>query len=304
VAKQGFVMKLSAFVVLFFWLTSCSLNAQIPDVNNGGFEEDPNFPLHWEVTGYIPPIDEIPTIVEQYIFPDRHVYKDIILDPCEGQQFLVIQSGGGAADTNYTELRQTIIVRPGDTISGVYFFGTSDYMPYNDRCVIGLADPCFPFLHPDRIEKWEMQTIMAFEDVNGVGDRSSTLGWKPFSHTFTDSEAGDRLLVLLVEDAIDYLYPSFLAVDALHIVPGPACRFLISGDLNDDCKVDFLDIDRMAGEWLNVCDTSTWCNNCDIYRVESPGIGYTVDFSDFRVLAANWLIDCNALPRSPRCILK
>jgi hypothetical protein len=44
-----------------------------------------------------------------------------------------------------------------------------------------------------------------------------------------------------------------------------SCEYVLAGDLNDDCKVDF---------------------------------------SDFEVLAANWLIDCNLNPSNPSCVPK
>lgn len=43
------------------------------------------------------------------------------------------------------------------------------------------------------------------------------------------------------------------------------CEYVLTGDLNDDCKVDF---------------------------------------SDFEILAANWLIDCNLDPSNPACVPK
>jgi len=43
------------------------------------------------------------------------------------------------------------------------------------------------------------------------------------------------------------------------------CEYVLAGDLNDDCKVDF---------------------------------------SDFEILADNWLIDCNLNPSDPACVPK
>ncbi|OHB61472.1 MAG: hypothetical protein A2168_09305 [Planctomycetes bacterium RBG_13_50_24] len=44
-----------------------------------------------------------------------------------------------------------------------------------------------------------------------------------------------------------------------------SCEYVLAGDLNDDCKVDF---------------------------------------SDFEILAAHWLIDCNLNPENPACVPK
>jgi hypothetical protein len=43
------------------------------------------------------------------------------------------------------------------------------------------------------------------------------------------------------------------------------CEYVLTGDLNDDCKVDFY---------------------------------------DFKILADNWLIDCNLNPENPACVPK
>ena len=44
-----------------------------------------------------------------------------------------------------------------------------------------------------------------------------------------------------------------------------SCKYELAGDLNDDCKVDF---------------------------------------ADFAMMAANWLIDCNLNPENPACVPK
>ena len=52
---------------------------------------------------------------------------------------------------------------------------------------------------------------------------------------------------------------------AFLLVPKPPCLYILAGDLNDDCKVDF---------------------------------------ADFAVMAANWLVDCGAVPTDPACVPK
>jgi probable HAF family extracellular repeat protein len=52
---------------------------------------------------------------------------------------------------------------------------------------------------------------------------------------------------------------------AFLLVPQPPCLYRLAGDLNDDCKVDF---------------------------------------ADFAVMAANWLVDCGAVPTDPACVPK
>jgi hypothetical protein len=33
------------------------------------------------------------------------------------------------------------------------------------------------------------------------------------------------------------------------------CEYVLAGDLNEDCKVDFYDLAKMAANWLIDCDT-------------------------------------------------
>ena len=33
------------------------------------------------------------------------------------------------------------------------------------------------------------------------------------------------------------------------------CEYLLDGDLDDNCKVDFYDLAKMAANWLIDCDT-------------------------------------------------
>jgi len=46
------------------------------------------------------------------------------------------------------------------------------------------------------------------------------------------------------------------------------CQYVLGGDLNDDCKVDFYDFAIMAEKWL-----------------------IDFNFSDLDVMTKNWLID-------------
>jgi hypothetical protein len=57
-----------------------------------------------------------------------------------------------------------------------------------------------------------------------------------------------------------------------------------TGDLNSDCRVDFADLQILAGYWL---DLSCVAPGCEADLDESPG----VNVADFALLAANWLKD-------------
>jgi len=59
------------------------------------------------------------------------------------------------------------------------------------------------------------------------------------------------------------------------------CNYVLSGDYNDDCEVNFYDFAIMAMSWL----------------IES-------DFSDLSEITTSWLINCNADPTNPACIPK
>jgi hypothetical protein len=56
-----------------------------------------------------------------------------------------------------------------------------------------------------------------------------------------------------------------------------------AGDINGDCHVDFFDFAWLAEQWLNACDSLTWCNDSDINHSGK------VDFSDLSILTGNWL---------------
>ncbi len=72
-----------------------------------------------------------------------------------------------------------------------------------------------------------------------------------------------------VVDSIELDQKDHIAISAGErhslVLIGQPCLYVLAGDLNDDCKVDF---------------------------------------SDFALLAANWLIDCNIDPNDPACVPK
>jgi len=54
------------------------------------------------------------------------------------------------------------------------------------------------------------------------------------------------------------------------------------GDLNRDCKVNFLDISVFAGQWLEPSDTCSDANCADLDGVDG------VNMSDFALLTKQW----------------
>ncbi len=270
------------FVIIIALSANCVTGAQIL---NGSFEADQNDPnFSWQSSGCAP------ATLQTFSTLAHGSNVDVTIGPDDGQYFVLLHSGGGTRETNYGQLTQRITVNTGESITGAYFFSTSDWVPpWNDTATIKLVpDPCSGLT----------EILLAHKDVNSVGSYGSMPGWATFSCTFTDANAGSYTLTLRVEDVQDNAYASYLAVDALKIVPKPGCPYVLEGDIDGNCKVDFFDLDLLASEWLNNCDSSTWCNNCDINQSSM------VDFADFAIMAKNWLIDCYAEPGNPACVPK
>ncbi|MCD4652168.1 MAG: DUF4832 domain-containing protein [Candidatus Cloacimonetes bacterium] len=56
----------------------------------------------------------------------------------------------------------------------------------------------------------------------------------------------------------------------------------LKGDFNEDDNVNLLDVEILAQNWLQNCDTPDWCNLCDI---DESG---TVNFHDFAEMSLNY----------------
>lgn len=158
-----------------------------------------------------------------------------------GNAFLVLSTGDYGYDacgresfsgrTNKGVAWQECTFYEGDTIYGRYFFGTGDYVGWNDKAEIKII-PSDPNNEP-RLQ----EIVLAYIDVAMVGDFRSTDGWLAFSHTFTYADKGSYYLELGVYDVKDSIYKSYLMVDFIKI--GDPFR---AGDFNADGKVDILDM--------------------------------------------------------------
>jgi hypothetical protein len=82
-----------------------------------------------------------------------------------------------------------------------------------------------------------------------------------------------------------------------YAVPGPTCMFVLAGDLDGDCKVDFADLKILCEQWLQLPGLPS----ADIWPSGGDDI---INFEDFAVMAENWLIDCHANPSNPACMPK
>jgi hypothetical protein len=262
---------------------------------NGGFEADPNFPVGWQVD----PNGGAPFIMQSFTpYFYGSVRSDVVLDPFEGQNFVVIKSGRDSSEPNYSRLTQPgITVSAGQQITGAYFFATSDYLAnpsdpneprWKDWGDIALVDPCSE----------AVKILLVHKSVADVGDYNSMPGWGIFSHTFEPNEAGTYNLVLFVSNYGDWNLSSYFAVDALEITDGndPLCPYSLAGDLNGDCKVDFNDFAILANAWMTGQNSPTWCSHCDL---NTSG---TVDIGDLLIMCQNWLIDCKLEPNAQACI--
>jgi hypothetical protein len=270
-------MKLYIFIVIFF-VPACPLYAII----NGSFEQadlnDSNKPLGWQIDPNGVPPQVLGTFSTQPYYPGQ-IYNLVDINAFDGQHFITLRCGKDQAEPSFSKLTQIIDVNAGQSIIGAYFFATTDYLTWNDRATIELE--------PEDACSILSRIILAYTDVRIVGDHSVMSNWATFKHTFDSNSAGRYKLSLKVENVNDQQLSSFFAVDVLKICP--------PGDINGDCKVDFLDFTLLADQWLNDCDTQTWCNDTDTDH------SHKVDIGDLVVLAANWLIDCNRAPDDPVC---
>lgn len=169
-----------------------------------------------------------------------------ISGPYHKSKFVLLSTGdlgrGSDEEITYATITQTVTFTPGQRISGAYFFGTCDYLQYNDYGKI--------YLQPvDPNSGLPMEIILAYMDVERVGDFSSTDDWIPFQYDFTEQTAGTYKLICTVQDVQDTIYKSYLAVDGLKV-----CTPLYDhGDLNMDCSIDLQDLYILSNAWLSEC---------------------------------------------------
>jgi hypothetical protein len=76
------------------------------------------------------------------------------------------------------------------------------------------------------------------------------------------------------------------------------CPYILQGDINYDCIVDFYDYALLADEWHNSCSSPYWGDESDINH------STMVDLTDLGLLTQNWLIDCQQTPSDPQCVAR
>jgi hypothetical protein len=258
-----------------------------PDPCNGRFEffdpnSDFNTPTDWQHANYTAVVNHfIPhPVPRQGETTNWKIDPEVGLSPFEGDYFLVLSNGDMPGEPSYAKVWQTIAVEAGNKLTGAYFFGTCDYLPYNDFADIRLI----PL--PDDSNLSEISIVyISVEDVCNYGSLS---GWTRFEKTFTADEAGTYDLIIRVSDyGEDIYWDSYFAVDGLVL-----CRYPSGvGDFTCDCTVNFQDFTLFAADWLRDCsdplvynDPNTNCRLGTNLSGSSP-----VDIDDLWIMSEHWL---------------
>ena len=254
------------------------------DIYNGSFEyADPNnsagysVPTGWTNLNYTNTISHLDMSL---ISGDSQNWSPNIVEnglgPADGDHLVLLSTGDVRPDeVNKATLSQDIKVRPGERLSGAYFFGTCDYLPWDDYAeIVLIADP------NTMSEPNDIVLAMTSISILGEGDYASMEGWERFEYTFGEQKAGNYKLVLSVYDEGDLILNSYLAVDDLRL-----CRSPRESDINRDCEIDFCDFYLLASDWLkdcsdpnDLCHSGTDLNNNDYVNIE-----------DLNLLINDWL---------------
>jgi hypothetical protein len=296
-----------AMSLLFVFLTTQS--QAIPDPCNGRFELydfndvlDINTPTGWQHENYTAVVSQFVPLVQPGRGGVNHwrINPNIGLFPFEGNYFLILSTGNIAPDPNYAKVWQNIDIEAGDKLTGVYFFGTRDYVNtapeyyprFNDWADIKLK-PTDSNLQGINLVHVTVENMGSFD----YGDNGSMSGWKRFEYTFDTNQAGNYDLVISVSDYLDNEYDTYFAVDGLVLCQNPPQ----SGDLSCDCTVNFQDFALFAADWRYNCndphvhnDPSSDPNlyndpntNC-LLGTDFSGNG-PVDIDDLQILTDYWL---------------
>jgi hypothetical protein len=261
------------------------------DIYNGNFEiaaeisfpDDHGRPFYppegWERENYTAILSEfVPDYNEGY-YGQWKINTQEGLQPIEGQSFVLLTTGDFNDDPKLAYIQQDVYIYAGQTISGYYFFGTLDYLPYPDWGDITL-EPIDPNILPRSI-------ILISVNVDSVDNYSSTEGWVYFEYTFSANEEGGYHLRIQVNDYKDTLFTSYFAIDGLTL-----CDDQLVGDIYRDCKVNFKDFSWLATDWLENCDDPDYFSdpqsNC--YRGTDLNDDGPVDLNDLYLMCENWML--------------
>jgi hypothetical protein len=201
------------------------------------------------------------------------------LQPIEGLSFVLLTTDDLIEDPKWALIEQEIYVEAGQTMSGYYFFGTLDYLPYPDWASITMV--------PIDLDHHPRSIILVNVNVQTVGSYSSTEGWVYFEYTFSAEEEGGYHLIIRVDDYFDERFTSYFAIDGLTL-----CDTHLDGDINRDCKVNFKDFSWLATDWLENCSDPDYFSdpqsNC--YRGTDLNDDGPVDLNDLKLLSDSWML--------------
>lgn len=264
----------------------------IPDPNRATEWFTP--PLHWDWFDTVNPLNLNYVGMHTDFDPEPEHGQTVnwsIPGPVEGDYFVLLSTGdaqGTRSETKtlYSSIDQTITLCPGDVLSGYYFFGTTDYRPYNDTALITL-DPVDPN------DPQHRKIVLVSISVDDVGSYNSTGDWQYFRHQFKTETCGQYVLYAEVRDTRDRIYKSYLALDNFKI-----CRNVPPyGDYNDDCVIDLNDFNILSQAWFADCnDPNTIADPnipCEPFIVDpnsfDPNLPHIIDLDYMLWISDYWL---------------
>lgn len=167
-------------------------------VDNGSFENG--------LTGWIQtvPVGASISTVSTFVRVAPSIPKTY--NPIDGTRFALLKTDGPG---NYTSLRQTISVCPGDTVEGYAFFYTEEApnQPaiFDDTANVKILDNNGNLVSNPFTAKYT-----AMPPTYGITD------WVKWSYTFT--QGGTYTLLGEVANSVDSIFDSYLGLDAIKIV--------------------------------------------------------------------------------------
>jgi hypothetical protein len=169
-------------------------------LHNGLFEcGEPNLvtqsftpPIYWERIPLPDTLADCYAGLHPDFVPPEPRIEWVIPGPYQGDTFVVLSTGGydavpdGAVTSS--KISEEVFLYAGDTIIGAYFFGTTDYRPFNDYASIFLELAVDPNDYPDSVEhvlisgaQCDVETIESFRSTFELSPETG--GWITFSHT-------------------------------------------------------------------------------------------------------------------------
>lgn len=104
-------------------------------------------------------------------------------------------------------------------------------------------------------------------------------------YTLRKENLNNPAVMSQLETVEDYLFADDLS-GAEKLLDQIECTDSITGDLDDDCRVNLDDLIILALAWLSKPEDDNWNPNCDI----SPLSDNIVNFKDVAVFAGNWFL--------------